>query len=133
MSRRNRAVELSRTNYTGMPGDKVLELYPTDYLDCRSVQHEWPTRKDSGAMTFRYVGRGLIDCTMSCKRCGYTKTLHFNNRFERVEKDSTSYPPGYLTSKTGLTKADFRSHNYSGLFQDANNHGLVEAYDEGER
>lgn len=115
-----------RLTYTGMGPDQILGLYPVDFIDCRIMGHDWPGRRDIGLVKWSYAGRGLIDRTVVCKRCGYMKVEHYNNHFDMVDTPHTYYPPGYLTAGTGLKKRDFRSHGYSVDFAAANNRGEVE-------
>jgi hypothetical protein len=120
-------------NYKDLNPDELLDLYPDVYYECR-IQHDWPTKhessKEGGKVVWQYVGPGLIDRTIACKRCGSRKTEHYNTHFERVKSSDIRYSPGYLTPRTGLTKTDFRASWFGNEFKEMNQAGRVLGYHE---
>lgn len=103
-----------------MASDEILAIYPEPFLECR-IGHEWTRRP-----IWNMVGPEVWELLVGCGRCGAKKVSLIDDKTKReIRKPYTHYPANYLTPRTGLTRADFKTGNNVRDFDRAEKDGRI--------
>jgi hypothetical protein len=102
--------------------DQFLAKYSKVKLQCRVDRHRWGRKVSYEQLTPSFARRYVM-----CTECGTQRWIEVNIKtFEWTGRAGYNYASGYLASRLGLTRDDFRERQFREDYADAVEKGRIE-------